>query len=165
MTSLKTTLEQHKLWVDGKGGERANLSGANFSGADLRDADLSRADLSGANFSGATGLKTAREFMRAFGCDKEGVLVFKAIGKTDYSAPSHWKIESDAFLEEVVNPLPTCACGCGVNFGTEDYCRKSYPGSALWLCRIHWLDLADVVVPYNSEGKARCARLQLLKVI
>ena len=155
MTSLKTTLEQHKLWVDGKGGERADLSRAN----------LSRANLSGADLSGATGLKTAREFMRAFGCDKEGVLVFKAIGKTNYSALSHWKIESDAFLEEVVNPLPTCACGCGVNFGTEDYCRKSYPDSALWLCRIHWLDLSDVVVPYNSEGKARCARLQLLKVI
>jgi len=26
-----------------------------------------------------------------------------------------------------------------------------------------WEDLADVVVPYNTDGKARCARLQLIE--
>ena len=50
---LSKTLEQHRLWVVGQGGSRADLSGADLSGADLRSADLSGADLSGADLSGA----------------------------------------------------------------------------------------------------------------
>ena len=46
-------LENHRLWLEKNGGERADLSGADLSGADLRGADLRRADLSGANLSGA----------------------------------------------------------------------------------------------------------------
>ena len=38
-------IEQHRLWLIGDGGCRANLSGANLSGADLSRADLSRANL------------------------------------------------------------------------------------------------------------------------
>ena len=65
-SKLKEILEQHKLWVDGNGGNggnRANLGYADFTGADLNganlndayliDADLSRADLRGANLTGA----------------------------------------------------------------------------------------------------------------
>ena len=60
---LKVILDNHKRWLDGKGGERANLSGASLSyanlsganlrGADLRGASLSYANLSYANLSGA----------------------------------------------------------------------------------------------------------------
>ena len=37
---LKTILEQHKLWLEDNGGERANLRGAYLRGANLRGADL-----------------------------------------------------------------------------------------------------------------------------
>lgn len=47
--SIQETLENHKLWLDGRGGERADLSRA-----DLSEADLSEADLSWANLRGAT---------------------------------------------------------------------------------------------------------------
>ena len=60
---LKKILDEHLLWLNGKGGSRANLSnadlrGANLSnadlfGANLRCANLSGADLSGADLSGA----------------------------------------------------------------------------------------------------------------
>jgi len=70
---FKEILAQHRLWLNGRGGEKAdlrgadlsgaNLIGANLSGADLRDANLSyadlryadlrRADLSDADLSGA----------------------------------------------------------------------------------------------------------------
>ena len=61
-------LENHKKWLEGNGGERANLKGADLRdahlygadlrgahlcGADLRDADLYDADLRGANLCGA----------------------------------------------------------------------------------------------------------------
>ena len=60
---LNKILKQHKLWVDGKGGAKADLSytdlnganlrGANLKNTDLRDAYLIGADLSYANLSGA----------------------------------------------------------------------------------------------------------------
>ncbi len=62
-------LKDHRLWLDNKGGMRANLrgadlwradlSGANLGGADLRGADLSGADLWGADLRGADGPKIA----------------------------------------------------------------------------------------------------------
>ena len=52
-SELKEILEQHKLWLDGKGGSRANLSGADLTGANLTDADLRFANLWGANLTDA----------------------------------------------------------------------------------------------------------------
>ena len=66
--NIENILKQHKAWLEGNGGEMANLSGAdlrcaklrgaNLNGADLRCADLSHAnlrcaDLSHANLRGA----------------------------------------------------------------------------------------------------------------
>ena len=52
-TELNLILEQHKLWVDGKGGKCANLRDANLTRADLWGANLWGADLWGANLGGA----------------------------------------------------------------------------------------------------------------
>jgi len=35
----------------------------------------------------------------------------------------------------------------------------------LWECLILFEDAPDIVVPYNTDGKARCGRLQLIKKI
>ena len=50
---LKKILEEHLLWLNGKGGRRADLSGTNLRCADLSDANLSGADLSCADLSDA----------------------------------------------------------------------------------------------------------------
>ena len=50
---IKKILSEHSKWINGDGGERANLSGANLRWANLRWADLSEADLSEANLSEA----------------------------------------------------------------------------------------------------------------
>ena len=42
---LNEILESHRLWLEGEGGERADLRYADLRGADLRGADLRRADL------------------------------------------------------------------------------------------------------------------------
>ena len=62
-SKLKDILDQHQLWLDGKGGKRAklwsaslksvNLTGANLKSADLDSADLYCADLTRANLCGA----------------------------------------------------------------------------------------------------------------
>ena len=56
--NLPHILAEHRKWLRGEGGSRADLSGAelsraDLSGANLSGAELSRAYLSGANLSGA----------------------------------------------------------------------------------------------------------------
>lgn len=54
-----------------------------------------------------------------------------------------------------------------MHFGTAKWllgargCNKD----VWWECRIRWIDLAGVTVPYNTDGKARCERLELIRVV
>ncbi len=50
---LKKILEEHLLWLNGKGGRRADLRDANLCDADLRGANLRGANLRGADLRGA----------------------------------------------------------------------------------------------------------------
>ena len=50
---LKKILEEHLLWLNGKGGRRADLRNADLCDADLCDVDLRNADLRCANLSDA----------------------------------------------------------------------------------------------------------------
>ena len=144
----------------------ANLRAANLRAANLSYANLSAANLSYANLSGVKGLLDPVEWLKAnFESDALGVIVYKRIGQTEFDAPSHWAVEPGAYLTEVVNPTRTLECACGVNFGTRDYCRWRYEMATLWRCRIEWWDLGGVVVPYNTDGKARCGRLRLIEPV
>ena len=122
--------------------------------------------MSNADLSGAKGLLDPVEWLKAnFDSDAEGVIVYKRIGDTSYSPPAHWTVEPGAYLTEVVNPTRTVECACGVNFGTRAWCEDEYPSATLWRCRIEWWDLAGVVVPYYTDGKARAPRLKLLEIV
>ena len=179
---LQKILEDHLKWIRNEdGGLYAYLKGANLSGANLRGADLSGtylmctdltdavledANLGGANLSGAKGLKTAKDYLSQFKRTKNGIYVYKTFGAYK-PPPSYWKIEPNSFIDEVVNPDRCTDCGSGVNFATlewikRDDCTRDLP---VWKCLIHWEDMADVVVPYMTDGKARCARLQLMEVV
>lgn len=46
---LDEILKNHKLWLNNKGGEYADLSGIDLSGIDLRNSDLTGSNLSGIN--------------------------------------------------------------------------------------------------------------------
>ena len=133
------------------------LSSANLSSADLRSADLSQ----------VKGIFDPLKWLKEnFESDKKGLIVYKRIGDTSYTTPSNWVIKPKSIIEELgVNPLPTVDCGSGVNFATLEWCKKEYTHSDLWKCRINWMDLASVVVPYNTDGKARCQRLELLEIV
>ena len=149
----------------------ADLSGADLSAADLRRADLLGADLRRANLrladlSGVKNLLSPSRWMEDnFEHDDLGYIVYKAIDHTFRRPPEHWRIEPGAFLEEVPNPLPMDEYGCGVNFATFEWVRKHYSNSVIWRCRIHWADLPSVVIPYNTDGRGRCSRLELLEIV
>jgi len=145
----------------------ANLGGANLHGANLGGADLYGANLSKANLSGATGLDDPAAWLAQFECDDRGIIVYKRLGegKTQYAPPAHWEERIGAILTETVNPDRGTECGSGVNFGMLEWCQKNYTEAHLWKCRIAWIDLAGIIVPFNTDGKARCARLELLELV
>ena len=158
---LQKILAEHEKWQRLGGGECADLTRADLTDANLRDANLRSADL-----TNSKGLKTAKEFLSQFERTEKGVYVFKTFGAYN-DPPNYWKIEPGSFIEEVVNPDRCTECGSGVNFATLDWIKDDSPANQLpvWKCLIHWEDMADVVVPYNTDGKARCARLQLIEVV
>jgi hypothetical protein len=179
---LARALEQHLKWLRGEGGARADLRGANLSsanlssadlssadlrGANLRGANLSSADLSSANLSSALGIASAAEWLRAnTKTTKRGcILAYKAIGGTTYAPRTDWKIEPGAYLTEVVNPDRSVECACGVNVGTLDFVRRNYPNptQGVWLVGIEPADIADVVVPFHTDGKFRAGRVRLIR--
>jgi hypothetical protein len=143
----------------------ADLSGANLSRADLSGANLSRADLSRANLSGAKGLTQIDviDWFRAnFKKTSRGVIVYKCFHGS-YSPNPAWEIKPGSVIAENCNPNPTEECGCGVNFATLAWVKREHPGKTAWRCLIPWAWLPGVVIPWNTDGKARCSRLILLR--
>ena len=143
---------------------RADLSGADLSGADLSDANLSDANLSDANLSGSQGLLDAINYMEAhFERTDEGYIVYKSFNE-NYSAPETWKIESGSIIEETVNCDRTTECGCGINVAPLEWVRK-YGSYRPYKLLIRWEWLPGVVVPYNTDGKIRCSKAQILEAV
>ena len=143
----------------------ANLSFANLSYANLSSANLRSADLRSADLSGTIGLLDASEWLKQFKTDRFGIYVYKGLGNTTYPIPDHWRGEKGNILHETPNPDRCTECGSGVNFASEEWVRKTYPGSEIWRCLIPWEYVAGIVVPYNTDGKARCSHLQLVNIV
>jgi hypothetical protein len=147
----------------------SDLSYSNLSHSNLRGSNLSYSNLRGSNlsYSNLSNVKNmiddTKNFMKNFKFNKKGLIVYKGIGHTSYPINPKWKIQEGEYLTEIVNPCKNCECGCGVNFGTIEYIKRNYPLSEIWECLIEFEDLVDVVVPYNTDGKARCSRLKLIR--
>ena len=152
----------------------ANLSGADLSGADLRWADLSGADLSGANLSranlssadlsGAKGLLSTVNFIDAhFERIADGYIAYKTFN-SNYKDPDSWKIKKGAVIEEVVNFDRCTECGCGINVAPLEWVKQHMNGK-IWKVLIRWEWLCGVCVPYMSDGKIRCEKVELVEVV
>jgi len=79
---LDKIVADHKKWVMGNGGERADLQGAYLRGADLQGADLQGAYLQGADLRGAylQGAYLQGAYLQAFQIPQTGTLdVWKKI--------------------------------------------------------------------------------------
>ena len=135
-----------------------------LSYANLRGADLRGANLRGANLSGSHGLLDAINFMEAhFERTDEGYIVYKSFGE-NYTAPETWKIKPGSIIEETVNCDRTTECGCGINVAPLEWVRRNgrnHPYKLL--IRLEWLP--GVVVPYNTDGKIRCSKAQILEAV
>ena len=140
------------------------LRGAIMYGADLSYADLSGANLYGAGLSGTKGLVIPSEYIaQHFERVKDGYIGYKTFGGK-YSLPVRWAIKPGEIITETVNPNRTDNCGSGINIAPLDLVKGHYKGD-IWQVLIRWEWLADVVVPYNTDGKIRCGKVELVKIV
>ena len=182
MSELKTHTEaemrairaDHERWIDSseKEGGRADLSltdlrphAALLRTSCLSRANLTDADLSRANLSRAKGLLDPSEYLaEKFEATDEGILCYKSFG-SNYAPPPDWDIEPHAVITEICNPCRTTACASGVNVATLEWAQRNNRCREIWKCLIRWIDLAGVVVPYNTDGKIRASRVELIEVV
>ena len=143
----------------------ANLNKANLCCADLSGADLTRTNLSGANLSGTKGLVSSVDFIKThFGRTEDGYIAYKTFGSC-YDSPEAWKIEVGSVIEENVNFDRSTGCGSGINVAPLEWVRDNYPNKPIWKVLIRWEWLCGVCVPYMTDGKIRCERVELLEVV
>ena len=147
----------------------ANLRGADLSEADLRRADLSGADLRGANLrgadlSGAENLLSAVNYIDAhYERTADGYIAYKTFGG-QRQPPETWEIKPGSVITENVNFDRCTECGSGINVAPLEWVRKHYNGD-IWKVLIRWEWLAGVCVPYMTDGKIRCEKVELLEVV
>ena len=164
----------HAADLSGANLSGANLSGANLSGANLHAADLSGANLSeanlseanlrGADLSGAVGLLDPIDWLAThLEQTQDGYVAYKMF-ETFYATPARWIIQAGSVLTEVCQPDRCLDCGCGINVATRDWAQQALPTRThpLWRCLIRWAWLSGVVVPFGSDGKIRCSRVELV---
>jgi uncharacterized protein YjbI with pentapeptide repeats len=143
---------------------RANLSNADLSNADLSNADLRNADLRNADLSNAQNVLSQIDYINCtFEKTADGYLAYKTFNE-QYKAPDRWKIATGAIITENVDYTRTADCGCGVNVATYEWVKK-HTTKDVWQVLIRWEWLAGVCVPYNTNGKIRCERVELIKVM
>ena len=146
---LKKILDEHLLWLNGEGGSRANLSNA-----DLRDANLSQ----------TKGLLQTVNYLEAhFERTKDGYIAYKTFGG-DRKPPETWEIKEGSAITENVNFDRCCDCGSGINVAPLEWVKQNYKGN-IWKVLIRWEWLCGVCVPYMTDGKIRCEKVELLEIV
>lgn len=136
----------------------ADLRRANLSAADLRRADLSDADL-----SAAKNVPSAIEYLEAnFETTTDGYIAYKTFGR-HYPPNSNWIIKAGSVLSEVVNPDRGTDCGSGINVARRGW--GDFGGGTLWKVLIRWAWLPGVIVPFGTDGKIRCERVELIEEV
>ena len=154
---LKKILEAHKKWLNNEEGGRY---------ADLRDANLRDVNLRCANLSGAKNVLSQIDFIKNnFETTKDGVIVYKTFNN-NYRSPEKWVIERGSVITENANFNRTNTCGCGINVAPLEWVEKKCDKNAnIWKCLIRWEWLCGVCVPYNTNGKIRCEKVELIEVV
>ena len=138
--NLKTILDDHKAWLAGDGGCRANLTGEDLTGANLREANLTRAHLTGTDLTGAN-LRGAHlygtDLTRANLRGAEGVLVLPISEPRCYRhiavlRGSEWVIFAGCRWFTVAEAR---SHWCSDDYRGPASVRETYPAALEWLAK------------------------------
>ena len=151
---IKTVLEQHKLWLGGDGGERANLRSADLRNADLRSANLSYAEGFNPNFiCGLLFLLEQPGKIRAY-----KLVLSNGYGPYNggiyYEVGKHYSVDN---ANQDVNEL----CGAGINVALLPWCiREWIPTYRILIVEFEAKDIA--AIPTTTDGKFRLHRCDVV---
>lgn len=142
----------------------SNLSDCDLSGCDLSGCNLSYCNLSGCYLIDSIGLVSSIRYMEEnFERSDDGYIAYKGFESLAI-LPDTWKIRPGTVIEATVNANRTDNYGCGVDVATLDWV-KEYPSYEIWKVLIRWEWLPGVCVPYNTDGKIRCERVELIEIV
>lgn len=85
-----------------------------------------------------------------------------------FGNPSSWEINHGSVIEEVCDSDVNKECSYGISFGSFEYMRKTYITNGcmdIHAILIRNEDIFGVCVPYNTDGKLRTSRLQILNKV
>ena len=145
----------------------ANISNAILRCAELRNADLSNVDLRCTNLSDAKNILSPIDYLKKnFEFTSDGMIAYKVFNGT-YTPPEKWVIQSGSIITENCNPSRVDVYGCGINVAPLTWIKDNYEADIwkIWKVLIRWEWLAGVIVPYNTDGKIRCERCELLEIV
>lgn len=98
-----------------------------------------------------------------------GYIVYKTFGSM-YQPCKEWDISPGTILYENCNMDRRADCSYGINVAPIEWVKRSalinLEGEVkdIWRCEILDKWLADVCVPYNTDGKIRCSKLRLIEI-
>lgn len=149
--------------LDGTTFQNCYFSGTSFPGCSLDNVTLEH--VRGLNLSGAKLTTMEQRLDRMFEKDKYGYIAYKVFGMY-FAPPASWEIKPGSIITEAVSRELTEDCSYGVNVGTARWILRNTAGNVdVWKVRIRFPWIADLIVPNNTEGKVRCAKVELLRTV
>jgi len=149
--------------LDGSHFTKSALLCCDFRGADLCGTTLVSALISECDFSGARSMPNAIDYLKEnFEFTSEGMIAYKTFGD-EFNPNLNWDIKEGAVISENVNWNRFNDCGCGINVAPYSWVSCHYSGK-IWKILIRWEWLSGVVVPYDTNGKIRCERAEIVEV-
>lgn len=155
----------------------ANLGRACFYGADLTGAILPHASINAADFRQTKGLLNDYEWLNQnLASTDEGYIAYKIFGvcthtvfsrcaECDHTIPG---LSPGQTMSEITDPTRTVLMGAGVEVGTREWADSQQPyGSPgeVWKVLIRWKWAAGIVVPYHTDGRFRCPKIEFLRYV
>ena len=145
-----------------------NFGHSVFKNCNFTDVYLNDANISNVDFSCTKGIMSQIDYCKQnFEFTNEGLIAYKVFNRF-FTAPEDWKIEKGAVLTENVNYNKATECGCGINVATRKWIEnvgtdKGWETLTIWKVLIRWEWLMGVSVPFESSGKIRCEKVELVE--
>lgn len=124
---------------------------------------ITKTSLGQANISNSKDLLSPIDFLNeTFEKTEEGYIVYKTFEHFHAKNPN-WVIEPENIITEVCNFSRETECGCGINVASLDWVKlHCIPSQTIYKLLIRYEWLSGVCVPYNTDGKIRCERAQII---
>lgn len=159
----QSDLSQSRLVNSNLGCAHAYCS--NFKEADLKGANLESLYKWRLGFSDSINLLSNEDLMnKFFKRDEKGWIVYKAFN-CERRPRDEWEIKENSTIEDVRDESREALCSHGINFATEAWIKRNYPGKEIWKCHIPFEDIDLVTMPYTTDGKGRTNRLKIIELL